>query len=136
VDFCIRVLVEGGGFTSPPPSTSDVTLSYLPLCHVAERIFTTWFSAGAGIQVHFAESIDTVQANLREVQPTILFGVPRIWEKVLAGINIKITSASWLKRLSAQVFLGMAGKIGDTLVRTGGSHTLGTRLLYAFGWLC
>ena len=85
VEFCIKVLVEGGGFASPPPSPADVMLSYLPLCHVAERVFTTWFNAGAGIQVHFAESIETVQANLREVQPTILFGVPRIWEKVLAG---------------------------------------------------
>ena len=92
VEFCIKVLVEGGGFASPPPSPSDVMLSYLPLCHVAERIFTTWFSASAGIQVHFAESIETVQANLREVQPTILFGVPRIWEKVLAGVQIRIDS--------------------------------------------
>src|SRR6266545_3328903 len=88
VEYAIMCLVEGGGFTSPPPSPRDVTLSYLPLCHVAERIFTTWFNAAAGIQVHFAESIETVQANLREVQPTILFGVPRIWEKVLAGIQI------------------------------------------------
>ncbi len=48
VEFCIKVLVEDGGFTSPPPSPADVTLSYLPLCHIAERIFTTWFSACAG----------------------------------------------------------------------------------------
>ena len=65
-------------------------LSYLPLCHVAERIFTTWFNAGAGVQVNFAESIATVQANLREVQPTILFGVPRIWEKILATVTIRL----------------------------------------------
>ncbi|HEU5470497.1 MAG TPA: AMP-binding protein [Actinophytocola sp.] len=135
VEFCIKVLVEGGGFTDPPPSTSDVSLSYLPLCHVAERIFTTWFSACSGIQVHFAESIDTVQANLREVQPTILFGVPRIWEKVLAGVRIRISSASRLKRLTGQYWLRVADSIAETLVRTGGKHTAGSRLRYAIGWL-
>jgi long-chain acyl-CoA synthetase len=135
VEYCIQVLVEGGGFTSPPPSPSDVTLSYLPLCHVAERIFTTWFSACAGIQVHFAESIETVQPNLREVQPTILFGVPRIWEKVLAGVRIRLDSASWLKRTIGRFWLRQADRIAATLVRTGGKHTFGSRLRYAVGYL-
>jgi long-chain acyl-CoA synthetase len=135
VEYCIKVLVEEGGFTSPPPSTSDVSLSYLPLCHVAERIFTTWFSACSGIQVHFAESIETVQANLREVQPTILFGVPRIWEKVLAGVRIRIDSATWLKRSLGRFWLRVADRIADTLERTGGRHTLGSRLRYAIGYL-
>ncbi|SDP71728.1 AMP-dependent synthetase/ligase [Lentzea jiangxiensis] len=135
VEFAVQVLVEGGGFTSPPPSPADVTLSYLPLCHVAERIFTTWFSAASGVQVHFAESIETVQANLREVQPTILFGVPRIWEKVLAGVKIGVSSASWLKRSVTRFWLARAESIGETLVRTGGKHTAGSRTLYAVGWL-
>jgi long-chain acyl-CoA synthetase len=135
VEFAIEVLVAGGGFTSPPPSERDMSLSYLPLCHVAERIFTVWFNAAAGVQVNFAESIDTVQANLREVQPTILFGVPRIWEKVLAQVNIKHDSATPVKRLITRFWLRMAGRIGDTLVRTGGRHTAGTRLLYALGWV-
>src|SRR5439155_22323999 len=98
VDFSIRTLVDGGGFTSPPPGPRDLTLSYLPLCHVAERIFTVWFNAGAGVQVHFGESIATVQSDLRDVQPTILFGVPRIWEKILAGITIRLAGASPVKR--------------------------------------
>jgi long-chain acyl-CoA synthetase len=134
-EYCIEVLAHGGGFTDPPPSPDDLTLSYLPLCHVAERIFTTWFSAGAGIQVHFAESIDTVQANLREVQPTILFGVPRIWEKVLAGVNIRIDSASWLKRTTSRFWLRTADGIAKKLERRGGKHTASTRLRYAIGWL-
>ncbi|MDV6011462.1 AMP-binding protein [Haloechinothrix sp. LS1_15] len=135
VEYCISELVDGGGFTSPPPNSNDVMLSYLPLCHVAERIFTTWFNAATGVQVNFAESIDTVQANLREIQPTILFGVPRIWEKILAGIHIKIASASPVKRAIARAGLRLADRIGDDLVRTGGNHTLRTRLLYLLGWL-
>ncbi|MBE1490071.1 AMP-dependent synthetase/ligase [Plantactinospora soyae] len=135
VDFAIRTLVQAGGFTDPPPGPSDVLLSYLPLCHVAERIFTTWFNAGAGVQIAFAESIDTVQANLREVQPTILFGVPRIWEKILAGVTIRLANASPVKRWNARLWLGVADRIAETLVRTGGRPTAGTRLAYGIGWL-
>ncbi|SEG30806.1 long-chain acyl-CoA synthetase [Nonomuraea solani] len=135
VEFAVQTLVMGGGFTSPPPSERDLALSYLPLCHVAERAFTVWFNSAAGVQVNFAESIDTVQANLREVQPTILFGVPRIWEKVLAQVNIRLESASPSKRALTRFWLRVADRIGDTLVRTGGRHTAWTRTAYAVGWV-
>lgn len=135
VDFAIETVVVGGGFTSPRPNPGDVMLSYLPLCHVAERIFTTWFNAGGGTQVNFAESVATVQENLREIQPTILFGVPRIWEKILAGVHIKLASASLLKRLNSRLWLAVAARIGETLVRTGGRHTLGTRVWYPLGYV-
>jgi len=133
VEFAIRVLVEEGAFTDPPPGPRDLSLSYLPLSHVAERIFTTWFNAAAGTQVNFAESIETVPQNLREVQPTILFGVPRIWEKLLAGIEIRLSGATWLTRRVAAFWLGVADRIGSRLVENGGSHTAGTRVLYALG---
>ncbi|MEV4009327.1 AMP-binding protein [Nonomuraea angiospora] len=135
VEFAVSTLVLGGGFTSPPPSERDLALSYLPLCHVAERAFTVWFNSAAGVQVNFAESIDTVQANLREVQPTILFGVPRIWEKVLAQVDIRLESASPVKRAVTRFWLRVADRIGDALVRTGGRHTFGTRLAYGAGWV-
>jgi long-chain acyl-CoA synthetase len=135
IEFAIHALVAGGGFTSPPPGPHDESLSYLPLCHVAERIFTTWFNAAAGTQVNFAESVATVQANLREIQPTILFGVPRIWEKILATVTIRLANSSPIKRYNARLWLAVADRIGSTLVRKGGNHTPGTRLAYAAGWL-
>jgi long-chain acyl-CoA synthetase len=135
VDFAIGILVDGGGFASPPPGPADLTLSYLPLCHVAERIFTVWFNASTGVVVHFGESIATVQADLREVQPTILFGVPRIWEKMLAGVTIRLGGASRFKRVNARFWLKAADRIGTTLAANGGRHTPGSRLLYAAGWL-
>jgi long-chain acyl-CoA synthetase len=135
VDFAIRVLIEGGGFSDPPPGPRDLTLSYLPLCHVAERVFTVWFNAAAGVTVHFGESIATVQADLREVQPTILFGVPRIWEKMMAGVTIRLAGASVIKRSNARLWLRVADRLGATLEANGGRHTVGSRLLYAIGWL-
>jgi long-chain acyl-CoA synthetase len=135
VEFAIDELVMRGGLVQPPATSSDVLLSYLPLCHVVERLFTVWFNAGVGLQVNFAESIETVQQNLREIQPTILFGVPRIWEKILAGVNIRLASASPLKRANSSLWLGVSRRIGKELVRTGGRHTPLTRVLSAAGWV-
>jgi long-chain acyl-CoA synthetase len=135
IEFAIETLVERAELIAPPPGSRDLVLSYLPLCHVAERLFTTWFNAGAGVQVNFAESISTVEQNLREIQPTILFGVPRIWEKILAGVRIRLNSASPLKRRLGQFWLRRADTIGETLVRTSGRHTVGTRLVSAIGYV-
>ncbi|MFA9446026.1 long-chain fatty acid--CoA ligase [Egicoccus sp. AB-alg6-2] len=134
IEFAIQTLVSGGGFYNPPASPSDVILSYLPLCHVAERAATEWVNAEAGVTVHFAESIETVQANLKEVQPTLFFAVPRIWEKLAAGIHIKMNAASPLKRAVFGFWMRMASRIGDELVANDGRHTAKTRLLYALGY--
>ncbi len=64
-----------------PPDAHDVIITYLPLCHVAERIFSTWHLVACGTVLNFAESIDTITSNLREVQPTLFFAVPRIWRR-------------------------------------------------------
>ena len=60
-------------------TSMDSVLSYLPLSHIAEQMFTIHGPITAGARVYFAESIDKVPENLKEVQPTIFFGVPRIW---------------------------------------------------------
>lgn len=135
IEFAIRTVVEEEAFVSPAANPKDLIVSYLPLCHVAERIFTVWFNAGAGTPINFAESIDTVQQNLREVQPTILFGVPRIWEKIVAGVHIRMAGASRLKKLNFAAWMKVSRWIGRTLVRRDGNHTVATRVAYAFGWL-
>jgi long-chain acyl-CoA synthetase len=135
IDFAIQALVEGGGFASPPPSEKDILLSYLPLTHVAERIFTEWFNLASGCVVHFAESIDTVTQNLREVQPTIFLGVPRIWEKLYAGVMIRAVNASFLKKINFKLWTKAADWLGRHLVKKGGNHSLATRLIYAVGYL-
>jgi long-chain acyl-CoA synthetase len=76
----------------------DVILSYLPLCHVAEKIFSLFAPMISGCVVHFGESIETIREDLREVSPTIFLGVPRIWEKMHASVNLRMKDASWLKR--------------------------------------
>ena len=74
-------------------------LSYLPLCHVAEQMLTTFVPVYMGSQVNFGESIRTVQEDLREVAPSMFLGVPRIWEKLHASISIKVQeSGPWRRR--------------------------------------
>ncbi|MDW5442184.1 AMP-dependent synthetase/ligase [Polaromonas sp. SM01] len=73
-------------------------LSYLPLCHVAEQMLTTFVPMYTGAQVHFGESIRTVQEDLREIAPTLFLGVPRIWEKLHASISIKLQETGGLRR--------------------------------------
>ncbi|MCO5110238.1 MAG: AMP-binding protein [Burkholderiaceae bacterium] len=79
-------------------SRSTTHLSYLPLCHVAEQMLTTFCPVYIGSQVNFGESIRTVQEDLREVAPTMFLGVPRIWEKMHAAISIKLQETGGLRR--------------------------------------
>jgi long-chain acyl-CoA synthetase len=59
-------------------------LSYLPLSHIAEQVLSIYGPLMLGAQVYFADSIDAVPQNLKEVRPTFFFGVPRVWEKFKA----------------------------------------------------
>ena len=83
-------------------SSSDVSLSYLPLSHIAEQVFTLHGPITMGSTVYFAESIEKVPENLKEVQPTVFFGVPRIWEKFHAGIAQKLADAPPLRKRIAE----------------------------------
>ena len=76
---------------------SDCMLSYLPLSHIAEQMFSLHVPLTTGASVYFAESIEKVPDNLKEVQPTVFFGVPRIWEKFHAGIAAKLKLATGFK---------------------------------------
>ncbi|MEX1134594.1 MAG: AMP-binding protein, partial [Acidimicrobiia bacterium] len=122
--------VPGGKKVGP----DDLILTYLPLCHVAERIFSTWTSVSQGPSLNFAESIDTVQQNLREVQPTIFFAVPRIWERIHASIAIKGRDGTPFKRFWFGIGMKMAGVIGRQRVSNNGDHTVVSRLLYLIGY--
>lgn len=79
-------------------TSRDVALSYLPLSHIAEQMFSIHGPITGGMSVHFAESIEKVPDNLKEVRPTVFFAVPRIWEKFHAGISGKMAQADAKKQ--------------------------------------
>jgi len=135
VEATVTALTGPAGLLDPPAGPKDLSLSYLPLCHVAERIFTTWNNAATGIQVNFAESIDTVPENLREIQPTFFFAVPRIWEKLLATVQVKQSAASTLKRNAGNLGLKLSEKVTTAMEANGGRHTAGSRVLHGIAWV-
>jgi long-chain acyl-CoA synthetase len=137
VEFGMDLIVENRdrlpGGKSPGPK--DQILTYLPLCHVAERLFSTWHLVACSTVLNFAESPESVAANLAEVQPTLFFAVPRIWEKMHAGVLIRGADASRAKRWVLHRALALAGWIGRTRAENLGNWTLGTRIAYAIGWV-
>ncbi|WP_420451869.1 AMP-dependent synthetase/ligase [Ilumatobacter sp.] len=63
------------------------TVSYLPMAHIAERAMSHYSAAILGYDVHCCPDPAELSAYLREVHPQILFGVPRVWEKLHSGVN-------------------------------------------------
>ena len=106
-------------------------LSYLPLCHVAEQMFTSFVPLYLGTQVNFGESIRTVQEDLREVAPTMFLGVPRIWEKLHAAINIKLQETGRLRRALADWALAACATLAE---KPRSSWTLGERVRQALAY--
>jgi long-chain acyl-CoA synthetase len=81
-----------------PMHRGDATLSFLPLCHIAERIFGVYSRLNYGNVVHFPEDPETMLADICEVQPAALFAPPRIWEKMYSRVMLAIQDAAPLAR--------------------------------------
>ncbi len=128
-----NIVMNGERIRGGAPGPHDLILTYLPLCHVAERIFSTWHMAGAGTVLNFAESIETVQVNLREIQPTLFFAVPRIWEKIHATALIKLQDATPIKRVFGRIGMWLANTVGKERIANGGNHSTKSRIAYAIG---
>ncbi|MFB3044333.1 MAG: long-chain fatty acid--CoA ligase, partial [Acidimicrobiia bacterium] len=134
--FCVDTLVGlEGRISGKQPNPDDSILTYLPLCHIAERIFSTWHMLGYGCTLNFAESIETVQQDLREIQPTLFFAVPRILERIHAGVIIKGKDGTWFKRVWFGFGMKLASIIGAQRVANNGDHTVLSRFLYSIGYL-
>lgn len=76
----------------------DQCLSFLPLSHVFERVDGYYFMLVQGVTIAYAESVDTVPADLQTVGPTVVLSVPRLFEKVYARVMERILSGPWLKK--------------------------------------
>jgi long-chain acyl-CoA synthetase len=91
----------------------DTVVSYLPLCHVAEQIFSLYLPLFIGNTVNFAESIATIQNDLREIAPSVFLGVPRIWEKLHSSITINIQDSTRLKRWCFEQCMTIGYKVAN-----------------------
>jgi long-subunit acyl-CoA synthetase (AMP-forming) len=119
-------LVNGG--------SDDVMLSYLPLSHIAEQAITLHGPMWMGACTWFAESIELLGDNLREVRPTIFLGVPRVWEKIQAKMvaagaqnpPLKKKIAAWARKT------GLAARYGEQNGRPFPlTHAIANKLVYS-----
>lgn len=102
---------------------SDTSVSYLPLSHIAEQIFSIHGPAASGWAVYYAESIPKLADNLKEVQPTVFFAVPRVWERFQAGVQAELGHATGVKAKIAQWAMDVATK--TTELRNHGKEPTG-----------
>ena len=92
IEWTARAAVNYVGITN-----EDLSISYLPLSHVAEQVFTILGPAVSGNAVYFAESFDNLVPNLQTSRPTIFFGVPRVWEKVHETLSVRLSQATGIR---------------------------------------
>ena len=120
---------------------TDRTLSFLPLCHSFERTAGYYAILAGGAEIYYAESVDTVAKNMTEAHPTIIFSVPRLFEKIYnlvtksveEGTAVQQKIFDWALNVGRKYFEGKRGLVSmqkalaDKLVfdklkqRTGGN---------------
>ena len=121
------------GLNSVLKTTPESSLvSYLPLCHVAEQMFSIHIPVATGAVVNFAESLRTIQEDLRELAPKIFFGVPRIWEKFHSSIHTKIREAGPVR---AWIFQNAMQSLGRFAQKPRQQWTLLERTRWAFWYV-
>lgn len=106
---------------------TDRLISYLPLAHIAEQMGAIHNQALMGFSIYFARSIEELADHLKEVRPTVFFGVPRVWEKMLAAIQLKLSEATGVKAKLA-AWAQSVGQRWHAGVLAGRSPSLGLRL--------
>ncbi|WP_136468097.1 AMP-dependent synthetase/ligase [Flagellimonas onchidii] len=80
-----------------PLGPGDIALSFLPLCHIFERTFS-YVGQYLGLEIHFAEGLDKISDNIKEVHPDFMTVVPRLVEKVFDAIIAKGSALTGIKK--------------------------------------
>lgn len=119
-----------------PITKDDKFLSFLPLCHSFERMAGYYTAFSSGCTVYYAESIETVAANLVEVKPTIMTSVPRLFERIYSRVirNVESQPAKKQKIFYWAVETGkkyvQAKKEGKSPIGLSVKHKLANKLVF------
>ena len=100
-----------------PLSPKDEFISFLPLAWIGEQM--TVFSCGLqiGFTVNFPEEPETVQHDIREIGPQVMFSPPRIWENMVSQVQVKIEDSSWLKKKLYNLAMPVGYQMADIRFR-------------------
>ncbi len=112
-------------------------LSFLPIAWIAEQLQGVACSLIYCLRVNFPEKPETVQQNIREIGPQLVFFGPRLWEGLIRTIQVKIGDSSWLHRLFFRTAMGIGYRVADLRMK-GAREGLALSLIYllarAFGF--
>lgn len=92
---------------------NDDKMTFLPLCHIAERMIGEFFTLETGSRMNFVENPDTIAENIREIAPTVFLGVPRVWEKFYSAVSIRMKEATALEQWAYKLALGVGFKVSE-----------------------
>ena len=95
------------------PITGGSTFSFLPLCHIAEKLQNMCVAISQRYTVNFFTKFENVALELPEVQPTLLLCVPRLWEKMMEGVQHKLKNAPPGKKKMAKWAMKIGSKIAE-----------------------
>jgi long-chain acyl-CoA synthetase len=101
----IREIVDQG--------EADERMCFLPLCHVAERVFGEYLSLYTGTRLNFVENPETVPENVREIAPTVFVAVPRVWEKFYSAVTIRLKEATRLEQWAYRKAIALGERVAD-----------------------
>jgi long-chain acyl-CoA synthetase len=99
-----------------PQSERDERMCFLPLCHIAERMGGEYFGMYSGTKLNFVENPATVPENIREIAPTVVTAVPRVWEKFYSAVTIGIAEASPLQRWAYARAIGVGSRVAEAVL--------------------
>ena len=96
-----------------PLTDKEVSLSFLPLSHVFERMAGYYFMIRQGAQIAYAENMQTVPEDLQQVKPTVAASVPRLYEKMFAKIMETVQAGSPVKQKLFHWAIGVGKQAGE-----------------------
>jgi long-chain acyl-CoA synthetase len=118
-----------------PMSSKDEFVSFLPLAWIGEQMMCLSCGLQIGFTINFPEEPETVQHNLREIGPQVMFSPPRIWENLVSQVQVKIEDSSWLKQKLYNWAMPVGYRMADTRFRKE-SPSVGLRMQYFLAdWL-
>ncbi len=117
-----------------PKFQEDEFVSFLPLPWIGEQMMSVASALLVGFTVNFPEEPETVQENIREIGPNVMFSPPRIWENLAASVQVKIMDASPLKRLAFNMSLPIGYDMADCRFEKN-KPSLGLKIRYFFAYI-
>jgi long-chain acyl-CoA synthetase len=103
---------------------------YLPLCHFAERCYSMSMQLVLAGEISFAESIDTVAGNIREIAPTFFIGVPRIYEKLKQNFSFRLGETGRVRQGLVRRMMETGRALSDRRQAANGTMSLPDRILF------